>query len=152
MIYVTLLVPKRGSLSERPRAIFVRHLPTVTYAKSAHRLFRRDSCVVSAMAYHWLYMCMGRSCITWGGPLALEDHFITPSTRSHKRFIPPSFEDFLLELFHDLQSRAPSPRPRSGTKRARDRAEPSKPASDIGTNDCPTPGCPAFAQCSGITL
>ena len=95
------------------------------------------------------YLCDGMApTCGWAAAASKEDHFLTLPKRSRKRFTPPNFEDFLWELFNGLQKGHNSPPPRAASKRARDRAEPTKDPPETGMSDRPAPGGPARVQCS----
>ena len=82
----------------------------------------------------------------------IEDHFLSLPKRAHKRKEPPNIREFLLELLQGQSEKHGFPAPESGTKHARDHAEPVNQAPAIGMNDRPTPACPTFVQYCAVTL
>ena len=136
---------ENGSVPFAPSANFCRVAVAAINCQTIAEAARRAPIVRLVMCY----LCDGMApTCGWAAAASKEDHFLTLPKRSRKRFTPPNFEDFLWELFNGLQKGTNSPPPRAASKRARDRAEPTKDAPETGMSDRPAPGGPARVQCS----
>ena len=78
--------------------------------------------------------------------ISADEHFLALPKRSHKRFVPPNYEDFLKQLFGDLQTRSIKQEPQARKESARQAATSTEDALVTGTSRPPTAISPVLLE------